>query len=76
MNYHLTFGEYVGGRLWVQADGSEAVGPDGVVWRKMNGKPVAGYYHDAHQQILEFSPPDLHETEKFAGDRWSITAYI
>ncbi|CAE7948772.1 unnamed protein product [Symbiodinium sp. KB8] len=70
MNYHLTFGEYVGGRLWVQADGSEAVGPDGVVWRKMNGKPVAGYYHDAHQQILEFSPPDLHETEKFAGDRW------
>ncbi|CAE7804420.1 GIP [Symbiodinium necroappetens] len=76
MHYHVTFGEYVGGRLWVQADGSEAVGPDGVVWRKMNGKPVAGYYHDAHQQILEFSPSDLHETEKFAGDRWSITAYI
>ena len=75
MNYHLTLGEHTGGRLWVQADGAELTDPGGVVWRKINGKRVAGYYHDAFQQVLEFSPSDLHETEKFVGDRWSITAY-
>ncbi|CAE7296335.1 unnamed protein product [Symbiodinium sp. KB8] len=75
MNYHLTLGEHKGGRLWVQADDAELTDPDGVVWRTINGKRVAGYYHDAFQQVLEFSPSDLHETEKFVGDRWSITAY-
>ncbi|OLP82986.1 Guanylate kinase [Symbiodinium microadriaticum] len=75
VNHLVTLGQYVGGRLWVQAEGSEIVDPKGVVWRKINGKRVAGYYHDAHEQIVEFSPSNLHETEEFAGDRWSITAY-
>ena len=56
MNYHLTLGEHKGGRLWVQADDAELTDPDGVVWRTINGKRVAGYYHDAFQQVLEFSP--------------------
>ena len=76
----LSFGDYTGGRLWLEASpvaqvqehGGHPCGHDLI---DKDGEKVNGFLVSTKERMFEFDPKHKHGVEEFEGERYSITCY-
>ena len=74
-NLIVGFGNYRGGRVWIEVGndgqgGSNAVGND-VAGKSINGRIVMGRPHDCKHRAIAFPPDRIH----WEGERWTLVAF-
>ena len=79
-NQTISFGEYDGGRLWLESSPAAQVQQHGgqpLVHDLLDkdGKKVHGYLVSTKERMYEFDPKQKHGVEEFEGERFSITCY-
>ena len=76
----ISFGEYAGGRLWLESSPAAQVQQHGEQplvhdLTDKDGKKVSGYLVSTKERMYEFDPKQRHGVEEFEGERFSITCY-
>ncbi|CAE7621529.1 GIP [Symbiodinium sp. CCMP2592] len=73
-NYTYTFGDFVGGELWVR---DEHVGEgERVSRRDVKGNLLHGRNVDTKDKVYEFDARGQHATQPWKGDRWCLTCFV
>ena len=76
-NSTTSFGNFVGGELWVEAENYEVANDNETyVWRTDNGgKERAGQLLNTKEKIVNFDPKMKHATQPWSGTRWCLTYF-
>ena len=75
-NHTTSYGQFVGGELWVALENYEESLDYKVVWKQdRNGKDHPGELINTREQIVEFNPKKLHATQAWSGTRWCLTFF-
>ena len=75
-NFTCSFGQFDGGKLWVElTEECDRLGIP-VLWKtKRNGLRVPGHLHDTRHRFVQFYPKNFHATDRWSGFRISLTYY-
>ena len=76
-NGSIGFGNYTGGGLWIEGQGS-LCGRQGVSSERKSpqGFQVQGMEYDIRKQAVVFHPKSWHCSCPWEGDRWVVTAFV
>ncbi|CAE7442520.1 unnamed protein product [Symbiodinium natans] len=75
LNWHVSLGNYRGGKLWVESSSQKFHDDPRTVQRDIEGQLRRGYLTDVRQRLISFDPKCFHFTEDYQGERYGITAF-
>ena len=75
LNWHVSLGNYRGGKLWVESSSQKFPDDPRTVQRDIEGQLRRGYLTDVRQRLISFDPKCFHFTEDYQGERYGITAF-
>ena len=76
-NASIGFGQFKGGELWIEGQGSQC-GRKGEVEVRQDpgGRALEGMRYNIQERFVMFSPKQWHGTCDWEGDRWVLTVFV